>query len=235
MLGIIGGMGPLATADFFHKLIAATDAACDEDNIPALIHSVPQLPSRPAAILNKGPSPLPALVAARDCLLEAGATMLAMPCNTAHYWYDELARGLAIPFPHIADAVASELRAKRGRVGIIATSATLTARVYERRLGEDIEWLSPGPDDYRQAVQPAIEAVKRNDPAQGGRGIEPVIAELLERGASCVVLACTELPVAMDAIASTLRERCIDSTAALARTCVLAWRKTAPETALPNL
>jgi len=235
MLGIIGGMGPLATADFFHKLIAATDAARDEDNIPVLIHSVPQLPSRPAAILHNGPSPLPALVAARDRLLAAGATMLAMPCNTAHHWYDDLARGGVVPFPHIADAVASELRTRKGRVGIIATAATLTARIYERRLGADIEWMGPGAEAYRRAVQPVIEAVKRNDPAEGGRRIEPVIAELLERGASCVVLACTELPVAMDAIASKLRERCIDSTAALARTCVLAWRKRMPENAMPNL
>ena len=92
MLGVIGGMGPLATADFFHKLIAATPAAGDEDHVPVLIHSVPQLPSRPAAILRGGASPLPQLMQARDRLLTAGATMLAMPCNTAHYWYDDLAR-----------------------------------------------------------------------------------------------------------------------------------------------
>jgi|MudIll2142460700_1097286.scaffolds.fasta_scaffold79728_1 aspartate racemase len=235
MLGVIGGMGPLATADFFHKLIAATAAACDEDNIPTLIHSVPQLPSRPAAILRGGASPLPALTAARDRLLVAGATMLAMPCNTAHHWYDELARGVDVPFPHIADAVAAELPAQAGRVGIIATAATLASRIYETRLRTDVEWLSPDPDTYRYAVQPAIDAVKGNAAADGGRLIEPVIATLLERGASRVVLACTELPVALDAIESPLRERCIDSTAALARTCVRAWRERMPADAMPNL
>jgi aspartate racemase len=235
MLGVIGGMGPLATADFFHKLIAATAAACDEDNIPTLIHSVPQLPSRPAAILRGGTSPLPALIAARDCLLVAGATMLAMPCNTAHHWYDDLARGIDVPFPHIADAVAAELPAHAGRIGIIATAATLASRIYETRLRADIEWLSPDPETYRRVVQPAIDAVKGNAAADGGRQIEPVIAALLERGASSVVLACTELPVALDAIESLLRERCVDSTAALARTCVRAWRERMQADAMPNL
>ena len=108
MLGVIGGMGPLASADFFRKLIDATPAACDDEHIPVLIHSVPQLPSRPAAILRGGASPLPALMKARDRLVAAGATMLAMPCNTAHHWHAELAAN-SVPFPHIADAVAVEL------------------------------------------------------------------------------------------------------------------------------
>jgi aspartate racemase len=225
MLGVLGGMGPLATADFFHKLIAATGAARDEDNIPTLIHSVPQLPSRPAAILRGGESPLPALLEARDRLIGAGATMLAMPCNTAHYWHDDLRRGIDIPFLHIVDAVAAELPPEAPKVGIIATAATLAARVYEARMPEGIDWLSPAASQFERAVQPGIDAVKGNAAAAGGRLLEPVVADLIERGAGCVVLACTEVPVALDAIASPLRDRCIDSTAALARACVRFWRE----------
>ena len=162
MLGVIGGMGPLATADFFGKLIVATGAERDEENIPTLIHSVPQLPSRPAAILRGGESPLPALLAARDRLLAAGATMLAMPCNTAHHWYGELAADARVPFPHIADAVGAELPLEAQRIGIIATAATLAARIYEERLDSGIEWLRPDADQFERAVQPAIDAVKRN-------------------------------------------------------------------------
>jgi aspartate racemase len=225
MLGVIGGMGPLATADFFHKLIAATGATRDEDNIPTLIHSVPQLPSRPAAILRGGESPLPALLTARDRLLGAGATMLAMPCNTAHHWYDDLRRGIDVPFMHIVDAVAAELPPDARKLGIIATAATLAARIYEGRLDDGIEWLSPASAQFERAVQPGIDAVKGNSAAAGGRLLETVVADLLERGATCVVLACTEVPVALDAIASPLRGRCIDSTAALARACVNTWRE----------
>ena len=221
MLGVIGGMGPLATADFFRKLIDATPAERDEDHIPVLVHSVPQVPSRPAAILSNGPSPLPALIAARDRLLDAGASVLAMPCNTAHHWYAELIDGCPAPFIHIVDAVAEELPAGGRAASMIATQATLRSRVFEGRLAvHGIVLRAPDQAIYDSAVQPAIDAVKRGALNDGGRLIEPVVAAELERGAAAVVLACTELPIALDAIASPLRAHCIDSTAALARACV---------------
>ena len=224
MLGVIGGMGPLATADFFRKLIDATPAKDDDEHIPVLIHSVPQVPSRPAAILRGGPSPLPALLQARDRLLDAGVTMLAMPCNTAHYWYDDLVAGCPVPFIHIVDAVTDLLPAGARELGIVATRATLRARVFEQRLaGRCIALSAPDEATYDRAVQPAIDAVKRGATEEGGRLLEPVIAAELERGAAAVVLACTELPIALDAIASPLRARCIDSTDALARACVRHW------------
>jgi aspartate racemase len=229
MLGVIGGMGPLATADFFRKLIDATPARDDDEHIPVLIHSVPQIPSRPAAILRGGPSPLPALLAARDRLLAAGATMLAMPCNTAHYWYDGLVAGCDAPFIHIVDSVAELLPVGARELGIVATRATLRARVFEQRLSaRGIALAAPDESTYDRAVQPAIEAVKRGATREGGMLLEPVIAAALERGSTAVVLACTELPIALDAIESPLRARCIDSTDALARACVRHWmhRKT---------
>jgi aspartate racemase len=224
MLGVIGGMGPLATADFFRKLIDGTPAASDEQHIPVLIHSVPQVPSRPAAILGGGPSPLPALLVARDRLLAAGATMLAMPCNTAHHWFDGLVDGCPVPFVHIVDAVVEQLPAGTRELGIVATRATLRSRVYDARLAAlGIALTAPGEDAYDRAVQPAIDAVKRGALEQGGRLLEPVIAAELQRGAAAVVLACTELPVALDAIDSPLRSKCIDSTEALAKACIRRW------------
>jgi aspartate racemase len=224
MLGVIGGMGPLATADFFRKLIDATPADTDEQHIPVLIHSVPQVPSRPAAILRGGPSPLPALLAARDRLLAAGATMLAMPCNTAHYWYEDLVAGCSVPFIHIVDAVAERLPVGARALGIVATRATLQTRVFHERLAaRGIALTAPDDSTYDRAVQPAIDAVKRGAPAEGGRLLEPVVSALLAHDGAAVVLACTELPIALDAIGSPLRGRCIDSTEALARACVQRW------------
>lgn len=224
MLGVIGGMGPLATADFFTKLVGNTHALTDDDHVPVLIHSVPQIPSRPAAVLRGGVSPLPALRAARDRLLTAGATALAMPCNTAHHWYDELIEGCRVPFLHIADAVAERLPADVTTVGILATRATLHARVYEKRLAQcAFTMISPDDDEYDNVVQPAIDAVKRGDLVGAGRGIEPVVARLRARGAAVVILACTELPPALDAIDSGARTYCIDATDALAQACVRWW------------
>ena len=226
MLGVIGGMGPLATADFFRKLLAATPAVGDEDHIPTLVHSVPQIPSRPAAILRGGVSPLPALLAARDRLLSAGATMLAMPCNTAHHWAAELAHDCPATFIHIVDAVAQRIDARTRTLGLIATEATLVSGIYDRKLAvRGLRLITPDPDAYKDAVQPSIDAVKRNALEEAGRLLEPVVEKLLESGADVVVLACTETPVALDAIASPLRERCIDSTDALALACVRAWQQ----------
>ena len=81
MIGVLGGMGPLATVDFFNKVLAATPAQGDADHVPLLIQSDPRISPRPAAIFGSGRSPLPELLAGRDRLISAGATMLAMPCN----------------------------------------------------------------------------------------------------------------------------------------------------------
>ena len=100
VLGVLGGMGPLATVDFLRKLIEETPAARDEDHLPVIAWSVPQIPDRPAAITGNGESPLPALLAGVHTLKAAGAVALAIPCNTAHYWYDDMAGtalGLTLP------------------------------------------------------------------------------------------------------------------------------------------
>jgi aspartate racemase len=240
MIGVLGGMGPLATADFFRKLIDATGAQRDQEHIPLLIDSVPQIPDRTAAILEGGESPLPAMLAARDRLLAAGATMIAMPCNTAHTWYDELVAGCPVPFVHIVDSVASEASARglaRAMLGLIATRGTLAAKVYETRLAaHGYRVLTPSEDEVKREVMPAIARVKAGEVEAAGRALEPVLARLLERGAQAVVLGCTETPLALDAIGSTLRARSIDSTLALARQCVRLWseRTPAPRTDVPG-
>jgi aspartate racemase len=229
MIGILGGMGPLATADFFRKLIDATPADGDADHVPVLIQSVPQIPSRPAAILEGATSPLPELLRQRDRLLAAGAVALAMPCNTAHYWHAQLAADCPVPFLHIADAVRDELARLQvgGRdVGIIATRATLVGDVFSpvfRTLG--CRMTIPTTAEYEGRVAPGIAAVKRNATRDAGALFEPVVAAMLERGAAAVILACTEVPIALDETGSPLRERCIDSTGALARACVRWWRE----------
>lgn len=229
MIGVIGGMGPLATADFFNKLLAATPATRDDEHIPVLIHSVPQIPSRPAAILEGGPSPLRRLIEARDRLIKAGATMLVMPCNTAHFWAREMMAGCDVPLIHIADAVRDELAtrvAPDATVGIIATRATLAGDVFTPVFRElKIQMLIPTTAEYEARVAPSIAAVKRNASAQAGTLLEPVVASLLARGASAVILACTETPIALQAIRSDMLPQCIDSTAALAHACVRGWNR----------
>ena len=220
MIGVLGGMGPLATLDFFSKVLAATAAKTDADHVPLLIQSDPRIAPRPAAILSGGRSPLPELLAGRDRLIAAGATALAMPCNTAHFWYADLLQGCSVPFLSIVDASIKELAllADTGApIGIIATRGTLAARAgYTPLL----------PDDtlLETLVLPGIERVKAGDTLGGGHLIEQAVQALLTRGARAVILACTETPLALDVLQSPLRGQCVDSTAALARCCVAWWQ-----------
>lgn len=96
-IGIIGGMGPLATADLFEKIIHATDAARDQDFPHVIVDCNTDIPDRTAAILSGGEDPVPQLVRSAHALERAGAQVLAMPCNTAHWFYDELCRHTDLP------------------------------------------------------------------------------------------------------------------------------------------
>ena len=227
MIGVLGGMGPLATADFFNKVIAATAAASDTDHVPLLIQSDPRIPPRPPAILGGGTSPLPALMAGRDRLIAAGALSLAMPCNTAHYWYADLARDCPVPFLSIVDAVFDELAVEvpNGvKVGLIATQAAMTAQIFDKRLvAQGYSVLLPSEADMQARVSPAISLVKGGQPGQAAPLLEAAIRSLIARGASRIILACTETPVALEAVKSPLLAQCIDPTAALARLCVAWW------------
>ena len=228
MIGVLGGMGPLATVDFFNKVLAATPAKGDADHIPLLIQSDPRIPPRPAAILNSGRSPLPELLAGRDRLIALGATALAMPCNTAHYWYADLVRGCSVPFLSIVDASIGEIGklTKAGApIGIIATRATLATKIFDAQLqSAGYTPMLPDDDMMEKLVLPGIELVKAGQVVQGGQLIEQAVQVLLNQGAGAVLLACTETPLALDAVQSPLRAQCVDSTAALARACVAWWQ-----------
>jgi aspartate racemase len=228
MIGVLGGMGPLATADFFRKVISETPAKGDADHVPLLIQSDPRIAPRPAAILREGRSPLPELLAGRDRLIRAGATALAMPCNTAHFWYADLLEGCTVPFLSIVDASVNELSLVAdvgSTIGIIATRATLAAEIFDPTLiRSGYTVMLPDEIVMSTLVSPGIEFVKAGESLRGGQLIEQAVLALLNDGARAVLLACTETPVALDALESQLRIHCVDSTAALARSCVAWWQ-----------
>ena len=228
MIGVLGGMGPLATVDFFKKVLLETPAKGDADHVPLLIQSDPRIAPRPAAILSGGPSPLSALLAGRDRLISAGALALAMPCNTAHFWYADLTKDCSVPFLSIVDASVDELSLLAGpgsAIGIIATRATLAARIFDVALARSgYTVMLPSENQLDSLVLPGIECVKAGDLLRGGERIEESVQALLDRGARAVILACTETPLALDALDSKLRMHCVDSTAALARSCVAWWQ-----------
>lgn len=228
LLGVLGGMGPLATVDFLAKLVEETPAACDAGHVPVIVYSVPQIPDRPAAILAGGPSPLSAMAAGIRTLVTAGATRIAIPCNTAHYWYDELAREARVPIVHIADAACDASAARAldvGSIGIIATKGTLAGGFYQQRLAaRGIAAILNSPLEQDALVLPAIAAVKRNDLETAHALAVRACERLAAGGAQAIILACTEIPPALAHRPSAVAARCVDATRALARACSAWWQ-----------
>lgn len=213
-IGVLGGMGPLATADFLAKLAHATPAKRDQDHFPITVDSTPQIPDRVAALEGRGEDPLPALVAAAARLHAAGCALIAMPCNTAHLWYDRLAVRTALPIMHIADAVDAELGGAR-RVGLLGTTATIRHRLFPARLGEGRVWLQPDAFELESLVMPAIVAVKAGDLARGHELLLDAARRLAGRGAEVLVLGCTEIPLVLES--GNVDIPLLDATQALAR------------------
>ena len=220
-IGVLGGMGPLATADFFAKLVAATPATRDQDHFPVSIDSTPQIPDRVAAIEGRGEDPLPALLAAARRLVDAGCALVAMPCNTAHLWHDRLAAALPVPVLHIADAVAERLGAAH-RVALMGTTATLRTRLYQDRIGGARDWIVPTDRELAEAVMPGVAEVKRYRIDEARALLVPVAKRLEAGGADALVLGCTEIPIAIGQADCALPV--IDATRALAEATVAAAR-----------
>jgi aspartate racemase len=203
IIGVLGGMGPEATADFFHKIIRNTQAAGDQDHLRVIIDSNPKIPDRTPAMLGSGESPLPMMIETAKNLERAGAHFIVMPCVSAHYFIQGLREGTGIPVISIIDEVAGELERHHPgveRAGLIATSGTVTAGLFQDRLGEiGAEALVAPPDDQEVLVMSAIygkSGIKAGFISLENKGkILTVSKSLIERGAQAIIGGCTEVPL----------------------------------------
>ncbi|NMP25620.1 aspartate/glutamate racemase family protein [Rahnella sp. SAP-1] len=228
LLGVIGGMGPLATLDLLQKILASTPAQRDQDHLPVVTWNVPQIADRQKALAGTGESPLPQLLHAVEQLNRLAVSHIVMPCNTAHHWYAPLAAASRAPILHIAQVTVEQvarLSPRPARVGLIATQGTLAAGWYQQRLAElGIDSLLPDEQEMQQWFVPGCYAVKRGELQTAGRLLQQLANALLARGAERLILACTEVPVALAAIKSPAQLLSIDPTAVLAQTCVSLWQ-----------
>lgn len=221
MLGVLGGMGPMATVDFMGKVVRNTPAARDQDHIQMVVCSAANIPDRTAAILGEGPDPLPAMADALRRLEAAGVTCVAIPCNTAHHWHAALQAMTPVRVLHIVDAVAEMLtESDGGGLGVLATSGTVEAGIYQERLAHR-GITCRMPDAAGQAeVMRAIRLVKAGQLAEATEILRAQAMALVSTGCRQVVMACTEIPVALAAEEGALRTVLVDATEALARACV---------------
>lgn len=225
VVGILGGMGPLATVDFMRKMLQATPATIDQEHVPVVVSSIPQVPDRTEAFRGEGVSPLEAMIASGRRLAHAGAGLVVMPCNTAHIWFDDVQRAIALPMLHLVDAAIEDALAASGRsqrIGLLATDATLASGLYVNRKAGGVQWLLPTASEMLEFVMPGIAAVKASQLRHGTELLETAARALARRGATALILGCTEIPLVLDQENSPLPV--IDATAALAARAV-AWSR----------
>ncbi|MGW6916408.1 aspartate/glutamate racemase family protein [Kitasatospora sp. NPDC054939] len=228
LVGVLGGMGPAATADFFAKLVRATPADRDQDHLRTLVWSDSTVPDRTDALLADGPSPLPLLRDGVRLLESAGATLIAMPCSTAHAYLPELRDGSAVPIVSMIDATVHRLRRAAPavtRVGLLATTGTLVTGLYQKGLlDQDIDAIVPSALMQERCVTRAIRLVKAGRLEAATHALAPAVRSMAEAGAQIIVAACTELPLVLGHHAEALPV--FDPTTALAQDVVaLAGRR----------
>jgi len=200
IIGVLGGMGPAATADFYQKLIQATPAKSDQEHFKVLIFSNPHIPDRTAAICGEGPDPTPALIEGAELLVRAGVAFIAIPCVTAHFFYEGLQAATSVPILHIVGEAAAAVRRDHPalrRLGLLATTGTVQTRLFERYFEpHGLTILTPDPAVQAANVTEAIYAVKHGEPLDRPRRLIREAATHLEaRGAEAVIAGCTEVPL----------------------------------------
>ena len=221
-IGILGGMGPLATADLLIKITMATRADCDREHIRVYIDSNAAIPDRTAAILHGGEDPVPEMAGALRNLERCGADCVLMACNTAHYFLPRLQALTGTPILDMLSITAgrcAELFPGK-RAAILATTGTLQTGIYNRALEQaGVPFLLP--DEAQQAwlMHLIYDVVKASRPMQPEEeNWSRLLEELRRRGADYFILACTELPI----VANTLPDvgPFVDPTEELARAAV---------------
>ncbi|MDE1483248.1 aspartate/glutamate racemase family protein [Xenorhabdus bovienii] len=219
IIGILGGMGPAATVDAMEKIIKHTPATCDQEHIPVIAVSFPEIPDRTTNILSDGESPLNKMLAALRILESAGAQCIIMPCNTAHYWYNELKAATKINFLNMIDITCNKIVNERiNHVAILATTATVKSGLYQSRLEkENINCVIP--DDIQQrCVMESILAYKGGDAGKAYFLLKGVISQLQSFGVEKFVMGCTEIPLILSRDGNV--DRYIDATEELIKSAV---------------
>jgi aspartate racemase len=197
-LGILGGMGPAASAEFITRIISKTPANCDQDHIPFVLWNEPRIPDRSTSMQSGNDLPLPWLQEGIKGLKHAGCDRIVIPCNSAHFWYSQLSK-LGVPILHIVDSVAEELEnlnLSGKKIGIIGTQGTIESGLYQYHLNRlGWECIVPCKEEMVGLVTPAINLIKANKFREPQMLLMRAMHSLIDRGAEAIVLGCTELPL----------------------------------------
>ena len=222
-LGVLGGVGPLATVYFADLIVKMTPASCDQDHIRTIVSNNPKIPDRTDYILDRTkPDPLPAMVADAKMLASLGCDMIAIPCNTAHFFYDEIQKNVGVRVLNIIEETlkfAHRTLPHLKKVGVLATSGTLYSNVYPHVAGRfGIECVYPNEADAGTIMRIIYDEVKAGKPADKD-AFFAVVERMKAAGCDAVILGCTELSAIYYEL-GIRRPDILDSMTALAAACV---------------
>ncbi len=218
-VGVLGGLGPLATVYFMELLIRMTKAQCDQEHVNLLVTSHAATPDRTNYILGKSrENPLPVMCADAKKLEQGGASFLVIPCNTAHYFYSEIQKSVGIPVLNIIKetiAFIGDLHMER-KIGILATDGTVQTHTYQKEMEAlGISYALPDEPEQRALMDIIYNQVKAGRAIDIAR-FQGILKSLRDKGCSSVILGCTELSIIRRDFALYDRE-IVDSLEVLAR------------------
>lgn len=232
-LGVVGGVGPAATVDFLQKVVRSTPSRKDQDHLRLLVEQNPQIPDRTEHLVGDGMDPTLALYATCKKLQAGQADLIAIPCNTAHAFVAAIQPELDIPIMNMLTVTVKHIReafpALR-KVGLLATSGTVSSGVYRRELEDHgLQEVVPSPQEQTRVMNAIYgpEGVKAGfTSASGIADMDAAIDDLVAQGAQIIILGCTELPLLLPdperVTATGNRVTLVDPTDILAKRCVAA-------------
>ena len=205
-IGILGGMGPEATVNLFQTIILNTKAEKDEDHIPIIILNDPKIPDRSAFINGKGPSPLSALIKGCRKLEQMGADLIAIPCNTAHYFFDEIESSVHIPVINMIAETAATVKNEFPDIdqyGLLSTTGTYKTNIYTKWFNKKNLVIITPDDPLREKIMNAIYGIKGLKAGYKTDSIQILnvtLTQLLDKGARAIISGCTEISLVLDEI-----------------------------------
>ena len=204
MIGILGGMGTQAGLDFCNKLAVINRGRSDQKYPLFILYNKSNIPKRPEN-LKKYYNVLKSLIAGCNLLQKNKCKFIVMPCNTAHYWYDDLQKKIKIPIISMPKEVyiyAKKTCKKKSKIGILCTEATLKTGVYHRYFEKNFQLVSPNKSIQNSSVNKAIKYVKLGRIKEAEKVINSAVNYLIKIKCKKIILGCTELPIAIFAYKS---------------------------------
>ena len=221
MIGILGGMGTQAGLDFCNKLAIQYRGKIDQDYPLFFLYNKSNIPGRPESIgkttgslsnrfenissKKKYDKVLKSLVNGCKKLEKAKCKFIVIPCNTAHYWYDDLQKKIKIPIINMPKEVFNHTKKnckKNSKIGLLATEGTLKTRVYDKIFNKNYKLIFPNNKLQKHNVNKAIRDVKMGNVKKAAKEIQPAINYLIKNKCKKIILGCTELPIAIFAFKS---------------------------------